>query len=318
MGVERCFGDRHQIRHAERVGVVPVLLVVLVGTRDRDVVHRALLGLVCPNGGLDAPVTNRVYRPVCFLCAHELRYENDPGRKARGKLYDLKQQLARQTLDEIQHWLTRHGTVSDRVKMLSLHVGRNIDFFLDEADSQHWWVIDDWIDGPSLEDVLLRGPMERAHALHVMFEVAEVLQVLHAEGLVYRALDPRSIFLTRAGTVVTNFELTKIMGAVKSVHPTAQWPNWTVFVAPEVKGRGKVEPSVDLFSWGMILSYALTGKMPTGPDPAKLVIAASGLPKKIIDFAVRCCDQKKRPTTFDPIARFLEENASRRGASRGP
>jgi serine/threonine protein kinase len=248
---------------------------------------------------------------------YELHHKDVPGKNARGKVYDLHPHLIRQTFDEIKHWLTRHVEVADRVKGLSTRIGRNFHCFRDPSRPQDWWVIDDWIDGPSMAEVLAVGPLERAQALHVMLQVAEVLHLLHAEGLIYRALAPRSIFLTPTGAVVTNFELTKILEGGLTVMPLEQWPNWDVFVAPEVRGREKVRPSVDLYSWAMILAYALTGKKPTGPDPAIQCIADSGLPSDVTTFATDCLLSKKRPDSFERLLASRKSSDDQQGAFRG-
>jgi transcriptional regulator with XRE-family HTH domain len=250
---------------------------------------------------------------------YELRHRHIQGRRARGKLYDLSEHLAWRSLDEIEHWLTRHAEVSDRIRGLSPHVGRNIDCFLDREHSQHWWVLDEWIDGPSLRQAIEQRELDSEGAVEVMFDVAEVLQALHREGLVYRALAPRSIFVTRSGAVVTDFELTKIVEGGRTVAPQTQWPKMDVFLAPEVRDRRAAQPSADLFSWAMILAYVLAGKPPGGPVPASEIINRSDLPPDIGRFATACLkDAKNRPASFDGLLKRHRKRLGSIGKVKGP
>jgi transcriptional regulator with XRE-family HTH domain len=247
---------------------------------------------------------------------HELRHKYVAGRRARGKLYDLTEHLAWQTLDDVEHWLTRHAEVCDRIGRLSPHVGRNIDSLPDRVRPKHWWVVDEWIEGPSFEQAVERGECDGDKSLRAMLDVAEVLDVLHREGLVYRALAPRSIYLSPAGAVVTDFELTRILEGGRTVGPQKEWPQRDAFLAPEVRGREKAHPSADLFSWAMVLAYGVSGKVPGGPVPAREIISGAGLPADIAGFAMSCLlDRKNRPESF---GNFPALRGRRRGSSRGP
>jgi serine/threonine protein kinase len=227
---------------------------------------------------------------------HELRHKHVPGLKARGKLYDLRQHVAWQTLHEIKHWLTRHAEISNRIGKLSSRVGRNREC-LDDARAEHWWVIDDWIDGPSLEEVLSKGPLKSDRAVALMLEVAEVLQLLHREGLVYRVLAPRSIYVTQDGAVISDFEMTKMAEGALTVAPRDRWPQRDVFIAPEVRDREPAKPTADLYSWAMVLASALYGTSPDGPTHARSIIQGAGLPGDIANFALACLEPKsKRPS----------------------
>ena len=234
-------------------------------------------------------------------CAHELRHKHIPGRKARGKLYDLRQHLAWQTLHEIRHWLTRHAEISDRIGKLSSHVGRNIDCLPDEARAEHWWVIDNWIDGPSLEEMLSKGPLKSERAVALMLDVAEVLQVLHREGLVYRVLAPRSIYVTADGAVVSDFEMTKMAESGFTVAPRDRWPQRDVFIAPEVRDREPAKPVADLYSWAMVLACALYGTSIDGRTHARSIIHGARMPGDIANFALACLEPKSRRPSLDAL-----------------
>jgi len=242
---------------------------------------------------------------------HELRHKHVPDRRARGKLYDLREHLAWQSLDDIEHWLTRHAEVCDRVRGLSSRVGRNIDCFVNNDHSQYWWVVDEWIEGPSLEKAIERKTLRYEQAALIMLDVADVLHVLHNSGLVYRALAPRSIFLTAAGAVVTDFELTKILEGGRTVSPQVNWPKWDVFLAPEVRDRHAALPAADFYSWAMILAYIIGGKPPGGPVPAADIVGNANLPGDIRKFAIACLkDWRNRPASFGDL---LKGNRSRLG-----
>jgi hypothetical protein len=117
--------------------------------------------------------------------------------------------------------------------------------------------------------------------------------------------------------MVSDFELTKIAEAGRTVAPRDQWPKWDAFVAPEVRNREKARPTADLYSWAMILAHALSGQRPAGPVPAKEMITRSDLTSELVDFAAACLGPRDRPPSFDPVFALrdmkLQHSKKRRG-----
>lgn len=63
------------------------------------------------------------------------------------------------------------------------------------------YVIREWFDGRSLDNVLGQGVLEPRRAARITLEVAEALAVAHASGLSHRRLDPAAVLLGRDESV---------------------------------------------------------------------------------------------------------------------
>jgi len=215
---------------------------------------------------------------------HELEHRHDHER-ARGKRYDLSQPPAKEQR-AVEACLKRHRHVC---KLVGKHpnVVFNLDIFPDPRESTQWWVVDEWVSGATLGDLLERGPLPPSSLSQVMIDVANGLDALHAAGIIRRDLTPRSILVSDNRALLTDFELAKLPGTLPTVSRNAKWKD-AIYVAGEVPGASELKPSCDLFSWSIILAHAVGGVRPDTPRHAKELLAQGRLPKKVADFAVRC------------------------------
>ena len=65
------------------------------------------------------------------------------------------------------------------------------------------------LEGESLSDRLLRGPLPMAPALEIMLPVLSALTALHTRGLVHRDLKPSNMFLTPHAVKLLDFGLAR-------------------------------------------------------------------------------------------------------------
>src|SRR5205085_11822118 len=71
------------------------------------------------------------------------------------------------------------------------------------------YLVMELLEGESLADRLLRGPLTTEQAIHVAIEIASALDRAHHEGIVHRDLKPGNIFLTKSGAKLLDFGLAK-------------------------------------------------------------------------------------------------------------
>ena len=64
-----------------------------------------------------------------------------------------------------------------------------------EEGEDCWWVIDEWIPGPTLAEILAAGPVDPSKLPRVMREIALGLEALHGQGIIRRELSPRFVIL---------------------------------------------------------------------------------------------------------------------------
>jgi hypothetical protein len=72
----------------------------------------------------------------------------------------------------------------------------------------------EFLDGETLADRLLRGPLALGPTLKVALEIADALDKEHSRGIVHRDLKPGNIMLTKNGSKLMDFGLAKPVAAI--------------------------------------------------------------------------------------------------------
>src|SRR5205809_7403509 len=68
----------------------------------------------------------------------------------------------------------------------------------------------EWVEGRTLRDALVEGPLSIRDALSISRQIAEGLAEAHAKGIVHRDLKPENVMLTSGGrTKILDFGLAR-------------------------------------------------------------------------------------------------------------
>jgi serine/threonine protein kinase len=82
---------------------------------------------------------------------------------------------------------------------------------LEKSDGTHALVME-FVEGPTLEDRIARGPVPVDEALAIARQIAEALEAAHEQGIVHRDLKPANVKVRPDGTVkVLDFGLAKVL-----------------------------------------------------------------------------------------------------------
>jgi non-specific serine/threonine protein kinase len=121
------------------------------------------------------------------------------------------------------------------------------------------------LDGETLAERLLRGPLPVAEVVQVMTRIADALAEVHALGVVHRDLKPSNIVLTSRGPVVLDFGLASMETQTRLTQDGASVGTPLAMSPEQINGLPPDNRS-DLWSLGVIFYEALTGTPPFQAD----------------------------------------------------
>jgi serine/threonine-protein kinase len=124
------------------------------------------------------------------------------------------------------------------------------------------YLVMELVDGPSLDAVLARGPLDAARAMDVIAQAAAGLAAAHQAALVHRDIKPANLLLGRDGTVkITDFGIAYAAGSAP-ITQTGVLMGTAAYMAPERTVGGPATPASDLYSLGIAGHECLTGTPP--------------------------------------------------------
>jgi serine/threonine-protein kinase len=150
----------------------------------------------------------------------------------------------------------------------------------------------EYVAGEPLSRLLEHGPLPVAQALDIAKQLAGALDYAHGQGVIHRDIKPANVIVMSDGraklldlgiahlsAVSTSSATTAAAGAPET---TPGWKGTLPYMAPEQLAGGAVDRRSDIYSTGVLLFEALTGRRPfEAPDPMSLVaaIAAGDAPQ---------------------------------------
>jgi len=147
------------------------------------------------------------------------------------------------------------------------------------------------VEGPTLADRLVRGPIPLEEALPIARQIAEALEAAHDLGIVHRDLKPANIKVRADGVVkVLDFGLAKALepgggGSASGLtaSPTLTTPAMTqagmilgtaAYMSPEQARGQEVDRRADIWAFGVVLLEMLVGRHVFSGDTVTDVLAA--------------------------------------------
>ena len=223
---------------------------------------------------------------------YQLKHRKLPGELARAKQFDLDNMACDQAGTMRDVLLTRHAQVCR--KLLTncyFPVNQSVS---ESGNSRFLWVIDSWPSGESLSALMESKPIPLAVIPALLVSLAEALTQLHAEDIVLRDLHPDTIYyeLQTGQLTILDLELAKLLDGSPTVVHGELTEN--PFRAPECVGH-IIDHTADIFSWGQMLGWLVTGKTPNDDPPSDI-----GLPPKLLTLWRACLadSYRERPQSF--------------------
>ena len=144
------------------------------------------------------------------------------------------------------------------------------------------FLVMEYVPGEPLLRHLERAPLGWRRAAAIGLQVASALGRAHEMGVIHRDLKPANILLLprRDGydlVKLTDFGVAK-MTDVTTITSSTVALGTPGYVAPEYESYGLVDPRCDLYSLGVVLHEATTGRLPSSSRPAAGEAAAPAPP----------------------------------------
>jgi serine/threonine protein kinase len=173
-----------------------------------------------------------------------------------------------------------------------------------------YYLVMEFVDGPSLRDVMRAPPLDVPAALRIIMEIARAIDYAHSRGVVHRDLKPENIlFDEQAGGIakVTDFGLATFFDDSKrtsrfNVTETHVSMGTLTYMAPEQRVDAKnADHRADIYSLGVMLYELLVGEVPIGTfDPPSQ--RRQGTDKRLDQIVLRCL----KPAPEDRYERVSE------------
>ena len=155
------------------------------------------------------------------------------------------------------------------------------------------FLVMEYLEGETLSDRLLKGPLAFEQVLRFGVEIADALDKAHRQGIVHRDLKPGNVMITKSGVKLLDFGLAKAVavpgaasGAALTALPTQMGSNLTQegtilgtfqYMAPEQLEGKEADARTDIFAFGCVLYEMATGRKAfSGKSQASLISSIMG------------------------------------------
>ena len=156
-----------------------------------------------------------------------------------------------------------------------------------------------------------RGPLSADFARRIVADVASALGTLHAQGVVHRDVKPANILVPTASTAstttvaakLTDFGIAQLVDGARLTAPDSILGT-AAYLSPEQVRGAPPRPASDVYSLGLVLLEALTGKRAFPGPAAEAAMARLQRPPALPqDASPALADLLSRMTALDPAHR---------------
>ena len=176
-----------------------------------------------------------------------------------------------------------------------------------------YFIAMEYVDGPQLKE-LVKGGMTSDDAIGFTRQILNAARFAHRKGIVHRDLKPQNVLIDDDGRArVADFGIAR--GESSDITATGSVMGTAQYLSPEQAQGKETTPASDIYSIGVMLYEALTGKVPFEGDSAvavalKQVNDAPRRPSAVNPEIPPALDAVvMRALAKDPEARFKDADA---------
>src|SRR5262249_20329148 len=166
------------------------------------------------------------------------------------------------------------------------------------------------------------GPLSPTRAMHVAEQTLEGLVAAHAAGILHRDIKPANLLVGEGDVVkIVDFGLASMgQNGQSRLTQSGILVGTPEYISPEQITGGEVDARCDLYSLGVVLYEALSGKQPfSGQNAVNILFqhleaevppvhtVAAGIPQKLSDVVMRAMARQPadRPATATAMLEML-------------
>jgi eukaryotic-like serine/threonine-protein kinase len=170
-------------------------------------------------------------------------------------------------------------------------------------------IVMEYVQGESLAQALLRGPLEPAHVAGIAEQLGDALDHVHGQGVVHRDVKPGNVLLRDDGVVKL-----ADLGIAVSIDQTRVTQSGVVlgsaaYMAPEQLEGREIGPAADVYALAAVCFEALTGtKARPGRTPVEIAHSVATTPPPDVrlhlpDLPAAAAEALTRGMALDPADR---------------
>ncbi len=128
------------------------------------------------------------------------------------------------------------------------------------TDGELCFIVSEFVEGGSLADRLSKNPPTTEQAIRWIIDIAEALEHAHLHGVIHRDIKPANILIDHHGRA-----LLADFGIAQSANKAGQEAlslGTLRYMSPEQLEGRTCDPQADIFSLGVVLHEATTGRLP--------------------------------------------------------
>ncbi|HEY8848392.1 MAG TPA: serine/threonine-protein kinase, partial [Thermoanaerobaculia bacterium] len=124
----------------------------------------------------------------------------------------------------------------------------------------------DWIDGKTISAHVRGRPLDRTEFFRLAYQIVDAVKLLHAKNVIHGNIAGDSVMISSAGMArVGGLNLTNLMtrreGQASTFQHKGNDARAVAYMTPEQISNQPVNPQSDIFSLGLVLYEAATGRL---------------------------------------------------------
>ena len=129
------------------------------------------------------------------------------------------------------------------------------------TDEQRLYLVMELVEEPTLADACRPDGLGAGPVATIGAQVADALAYVHSRGIVHRDVKPANVLLSTDGRVLlADFGIARLTENAAALTAAGSVIGTAAYLAPEQLRGGPISPALDVYSLGLVLIEALTGR----------------------------------------------------------